>query len=562
MNKEITRSNDYHRLQAGSFFFALVLTMSGSSLNGLLAQSSISGTVVGHNGKPVQHASVLMSVGGAEETTSIIQPDAAGRFRHQTNETGLHFLNFVGVNHQQQQVILYIDEPREVSLNVILSPPDYLDDLDGAELRSQSDKSSFNGKRLQKQSDGKYVATFETTEPSVQYIIRRATRSGEPVTGTNADEYFVLPYGGMFAVIFGVEKAGNGKVTIELDPKKLSVSSERKSPFQDDLSLDAQLTRIYREINDWKNPVTPDRAAIQRLVDNILSERDHLLRQALWMEYLGVLFPSPESSRETPPELINGDLVSKALDELTPTSPMWMLRWLSPDDLLKKAVQATNDPERYKHYMERCIEDWPYGIRGWGFAGLMKKAAEEGNTQEAERLYERLQLLSPDSEAAKWERLQRERKANARVVVGSKVPDFKAHSLEDSTIIYTPDNMRAKVYLVDFWATWCAPCVREFPYLHKAYENFKDKGFEILSYSIDPSRELVLRFRKGKFPMPWYHAIDPKFQTMDSQMVKQFEVFGIPSAFLVDEYGKIIATTEDLRGEKLEHTLKEFFQHQ
>jgi thiol-disulfide isomerase/thioredoxin len=290
-----------------------------------------------------------------------------------------------------------------------------------------------------------------------------------------------------------------------------------------------------------------------------LEEENLLLRQALWIKYLDTLFPNPESKRITPSNLIDPELVSKALDELTPMSPFWMLRWLFPDDYLQKAVLATGQPERYQDYAERSIESWPYGIRGWGFSSLIKKAREKGETKEADRLYQSQQLLSPESEAAKFEKLQLERKARAKVVAGTQVPPFKAHSLGDSAVIYTPQNINAKIYLIDFWATWCGPCYKEFPYLHSAYEQFHDKGFEILSFSIDSSTEAIFRSRKGKFPMPWLHAIDPQFQTIDSEMAKQFEVFGIPSAFLVDGSGKILATTEELWKEKLLEALNEFF---
>ena len=412
-----------------SFAFLLFALTLLNSANPLLAQSVITGTLQGHDNKPMKKPLVLMSVGGAEEKTIIIETDEKGVFRHETHDSGLHFLNFVGVNHRPQQVVLYMEKPREVKINVTLTPPDYLQDLSRAELRGSNGKSRINSKRLEKQPDGKFVAVFETTEPSVEYLIRNATTSREPVTGTNAREYSILSYGG-------------------------------------------------------------------------IKEKNIVLRQALWIKYLNMVFPHPETGRSTPSDLIDAKIISKALDELTPTSPFWMLRWLFPDDYLQKAVLATGQPDRYKDYAERSIESWPYGIRGWGFSGLMKKAAEKEETAEADRLYNRLQELSPESPGGKFEKLQRERKAAAKVVAGTQVPAFKAHSLGDTSVVYTPDNMQAKIYLIDFWATWCAPCIQEFPYLQKAYDQFHNKGFEILSYSLDASREVVVRFRKERFPMP------------------------------------------------------------
>lgn len=173
-----------------------------------------------------------------------------------------------------------------------------------------------------------------------------------------------------------------------------------------------------------------------------------------------MLFPNPELKITTPPHLIDEKMVSKALDELTPTSPFWMLRWLFPNTLLQNALDAAAQPDRYKHYAERSVEMWPYMIRGWGYMGLMSQAAKRGVTMEVDRLYDRLQGLSPESPGAKYEKLQRERKAAAKVVMGSQVPDFKAHALEDTAIVYTPDNINAKFYLVDFWASGAPPAFR------------------------------------------------------------------------------------------------------
>ncbi|MEX2232455.1 MAG: TlpA disulfide reductase family protein [Cyclobacteriaceae bacterium] len=540
-----------------TLFFLLGFNLSGW-LNEVQAQSVITGTLLGHDGKQMKKSIVLMTTGSSQESTIIIQPDEQGRFRYETQGKGLHFLNFVGVRHLQQKFVLYIENPRTVTINVRLSILEYSEDLSTAQLWSSNGKSPFNGKRFDKGANGKFALVLPSNEP-FEYLIRRASKSGEAVTGTNAHEYSIsYPYGGIFADIFAIENPVNGKVTIILDPEKPANTYKEKSPVSDDLSLDAQLTQIYREINDWNN-AAPDYVATQQFPNRILKEKDHLLRQALWIKYLSSVFNHLETGGSPSSDLIEPKIISKAIGELTPASPFWMLRWISPVDFLEKLVLATEQPDRYRDYVERSIESWPYEIRGEGFSSLIKKATKKEDKKDANRLYQRQQVLSPESEAAKFEKLRRERKAGAKVVAGTQVPPFKAHSLGDSTVVYTPQNIKAKIYLIDFWATWCGPCYKEFPYLHAAYEQFHDKGFEILSFSIDPSTEQIFRSRKGKFPMPWLHAIDPQFQTIDSEMAKQFEVFGIPSAFLVNQSGKIIATTEALGKEKLEEMLKDFF---
>ncbi len=90
--------------------------------------------------------------------------------------------------------------------------------------------------------------------------------------------------------------------------------------------------------------------------------------------------------------------------------------------------------------------------------------------------------------------------------------------------------------------------------LHKAYEKFKSKNFEILSLSLDQKAEDVTKFRSEKWKMPWLHA----FVTNDKQVTGAFEVVAIPRPLLVDGSGMIVAMEGDLRGEKLEQTLAKF----
>ena len=110
--------------------------------------------------------------------------------------------------------------------------------------------------------------------------------------------------------------------------------------------------------------------------------------------------------------------------------------------------------------------------------------------------------------------------------------------------------------MIDFWSTWCGPCVREMPAIHKAYERFKGrKGFEILSISMDGSEKQIAHFRK-KWEMPWMHVFIPG--VFENDVAKQFEVAGIPKPILVDARGEIVAMQDELRGESLEATLEKF----
>ena len=141
--------------------------------------------------------------------------------------------------------------------------------------------------------------------------------------------------------------------------------------------------------------------------------------------------------------------------------------------------------------------------------------------------------------------------AESATAIGALAPDL-AFTSPDGKVIKLSD-LRGKIVLVDFWASWCRPCRMENPNVVAAYKKFKDKGFTIYSVSLDQDASKW----KGAIQqdgLEWpNHVSDLK--GWQSQAAAMYGVQGIPAQFLLDKDGKIVA--KNLRGEQLEEKLTE-----
>lgn len=140
--------------------------------------------------------------------------------------------------------------------------------------------------------------------------------------------------------------------------------------------------------------------------------------------------------------------------------------------------------------------------------------------------------------------------AQARRYTDVSLPGTDGKTVTLSSVV---DKQGNKYVLLDFWATWCGPCMGEVPYLTEAYAKYHDRGFEIYGVSLDSNAD---HWRKvvDKRGMNWVQVI--QLQESGMKATNDYSVRAIPSNFLIDTAtGKIIAV--NLRGEALGRKLAE-----
>ena len=136
--------------------------------------------------------------------------------------------------------------------------------------------------------------------------------------------------------------------------------------------------------------------------------------------------------------------------------------------------------------------------------------------------------------------------------VGKTMKEFTESDVNGKPV--TLATFKGRYVLVDFWASWCAPCRGEIPRLIKTYEAFKGQNFTVLSISLDDNKQLWQN-AMASHRMPWTQVSNVK--GWNDELSVYYGLKGIPSTLLIDPDGKIIA--RDLRGMMLSKKLKELF---
>ena len=232
------------------------------------------------------------------------------------------------------------------------------------------------------------------------------------------------------------------------------------------------------------------------------------------------------------------------LRDVPPLSPVWAYEGLyrsGVNNILFQTARHTAPlggavPPEVESYLRTLAYEYPGEPVRAQASGVLAGLLEAQDPERAATERDRILREFPDSFQA--ESVQRRYGTDRRVQPGRPLPDFAYPSLADSTKLVTKADLAGSTVLLDFWGTWCSPCVAGLPQLTDMHERYRDQGFEVVSIAINDTAEDVVAFRNERFPMPWQHAIHPVRGTVDAG--KELEFTGVPTYILVDPDGIVV----------------------
>ncbi len=136
-----------------------------------------------------------------------------------------------------------------------------------------------------------------------------------------------------------------------------------------------------------------------------------------------------------------------------------------------------------------------------------------------------------------------------RIAEGTASPSWRAKTLNGQSI--GSEQLKGKYVLLDFWGSWCGPCIEQIPKLNKAYSKFKDTNFEIIGFAYD--NRSTLEKAVEAHDISWPQIVDLK-----GHYNSEFNVYGYPTYYLINPNGKIVATDEELGNQNIVQLLEKY----
>lgn len=549
-------------------FLSTIVFLNLFSFHSLHSQDFIiEGTLLDYEGNTFRAAHVML----AEINYGIIPKDPVefsevnedGSFLLKTTRPGPYKLVCTAAHAPTEFVYIGAKKPGTVKVDIRLGTYRLVDhDKWLGAIGSFNDYDFSDKRELAIQPDSTFKVTVAATgDSTLVYLLGVAWGSA---IAFPANVYIWKPVprivSGGYAGVF--QTRGMDSLTITYDPAVFPGEEIKARVVFEDVKM-ARLHALYKRgadgekgfmmaysnymsehngnMEDFDYDITPDQ---QSFLDDLKTTTDPDERALMFINYARLSRLSPVKV-----DSVTGE---KALQELAPAAPEWPLE-IDAVFAMIKGAGGLNERNDLVEYLEEMAAKHPNLDQRARALNYLTGAAHKYGWDSFSKYYDELLTKYPDTYAAK--NAKKNFAPDKNIELGKMIPEYSVTNLRDESSPVTRENMKGRLYLIDFWATWCGPCIADMPTLHEVYDKFKGENFEILSISIDESRKAVDNFSfKDKFPMPWLNTIAEG--GFESEMAETFEIMGIPKPILVNEKGEIVAL-DGLRGEELEETIRQ-----
>lgn len=525
--------------------------------------------VLGHDGKPMKESHASLTQYKPDGTAKILPSRTrTNEYEFIVNARGTYFMRLTGTHHRAANCPILVEGDSLIDMEIRLGTMT----KEMASPDSVFLSGSFNGfsldqgiQKMTRQKNGTYVARLPSRGNTALMCRPLIFVDGEaiPVDMTDgstfkhdSNRYTGWLSGNYYARI----ETNHDKTKVKFDPARLLTSDlPTRVHFSNSHTTTAKLltaylaadfrlmkfrlasynfleTRQLGDFDDFVNSYNIDKD-LSYLASMASSTTDQIAKDVY---NIATFHFSPNDSSSA----------KKLWQGVSPNSPVWKIGY----SWTRHFLGALPDAKEAAVFAEEiAAAQYDAGLK----AGYLGFALDVYHRQNDEKNFGRLYndaMREFEAYPGFLESIKSRNPINRKIVVGKIIPHFSFVSLDGAEQLITPGQLLGKTYLIDLWATWCAPCVAEMKNLHQTYEQFKDKGFTVVSISFDETPDVVAKFRQKKWAMPWYNAFAGKHGGEAPNRV--FEQQGLPRAILVDTQGVIVAIDEQIKGEKLYQVLQ------
>ncbi len=525
-------------------------------------KGTLSGKIIGADGKPpvIAHVHLVEAGGDVFHPFKSVKVNKDGSFSITLPNQKYLDLYITAAFHQQLEVPLARkNDHQSVKIDFQLESYKFKKHFDQVKITGDWNDFAFStAQPMHKEKDGTFTFQVKPKADTVAYQLIGLLQKEVSVNGTQYD-YLVYDHGGDYKSVL---KKTDSVMTIVFDPKKLPRIYNDALP-KVLLKSGSLLTQDFMDIK-----LLMDRYLYNFQLARLQYRQKFGTDQGFKFDFSELIKALEKKKQETASKEVKdyidfqrvllagyGAQVDKAVfQELAKNVPLTDPLWSLNPQIMPFVLEKAYGSKKATEMMEKEFDKIPSKTaRAFILVRSGMQAKMRHDTKKLSAIYNQLKSGYNDVYFVKY--YLKMLNPEARITVGKPIPDFSFKEMDTGKTI-SNKTLKGKFYIMDFWATWCKPCLGELPGMEKAYQKYKDKNFTILSLSFDRSPDDVRKFRKGKFKMPWHHVFLDK--SIRNKVGDEFEVGGIPKPILVSPEGIIIALEGELRGEQLDQTLQKY----